>query len=233
MSPKVSICIPTYEMHGQGVVMLKTLLDSVVCQKYDNIESIVSDHSVGSEIEDLCKLYSSVIYVKNEINRGSSSANLNNAIKYSSGEYLKPMFQDEAFNDSNNIGLLVAELEEGPEQWVVGSCLCYENSINDLDGHHTSEWPLPESLRYGYNIVGPPSAIMYRKSANISFDENLLYLMDCDFYYRLYKICGIPKCLSTVTTIVRVWDGSVSRTLATPDLVKKEQMYLIEKFKNE
>jgi hypothetical protein len=52
--------------------------------------------SLNNHIKQLCDNWNprlNILYVKNEHNRGSSSANLNNGIKKATGEYIKIIFQ--------------------------------------------------------------------------------------------------------------------------------------------
>jgi GT2 family glycosyltransferase len=85
MEYKISICIPTYEMAGSGESYLNHSLGIIAEQDHKNLEVIVSDHSTNEDIEKLCSKYLNLIdikYVRNTKNIGSSTANLNNSIKY-------------------------------------------------------------------------------------------------------------------------------------------------------
>ena len=44
---KISIIIPTYEMHGVGVKYVKELLESIKLQTYTDFEVIIIDHSIN------------------------------------------------------------------------------------------------------------------------------------------------------------------------------------------
>ena len=83
--PTVSICVPAFELGGRGVPMLTKLFESVMMQTYEDFEVVVSDHSTGDEIKNLCGDWEGdlpINYVVNGRARGSCEANLNNAIEH-------------------------------------------------------------------------------------------------------------------------------------------------------
>jgi hypothetical protein len=65
----------------------------------------------------------------------------------------------------------------------------------------------------------------------IEFDENLFWLMDVDYYKRLYDIFGNPSICSYITVVNREHENQVSNTLATEEVRKKELEYIIQKYK--
>ena len=50
----VSVCIPCYEMHGNGAIHLRRSLDMLSLQTWKNFEVVVSDHSKSDLIKDCC-----------------------------------------------------------------------------------------------------------------------------------------------------------------------------------
>ena len=79
-----SVVIPTYEMNGKGDEFLENNFIILKKQIFNDFNIIISDHSLNDNIKNICDKWKNelnIIYLKNENNRGSSSANLNNAIK--------------------------------------------------------------------------------------------------------------------------------------------------------
>jgi len=229
-TPSVSICIPAYEMHGEGCIMLDRLVTSILDQDYKDVEIVVSDHSISSDVETLCSVHPSVKYVRNTNSRGSSSANINNAIKHSVGHYIKPMFQDEAFYSTHALSAMVEGIESSKKNWVVCECLCYKDDIEKTFNHFKPKWLSEQDLIAGTNTIGPPSSIMYKNNSGIIFDEKMIWLMDCDFYCRLYRQTGYPGFISEVCVLVRAWEGSVSNSVITEDLRLEEHKYITKKY---
>jgi len=91
----LSICIPTYEMRGQGSLFLKRSFDILTHQTYKNFDIIISDHSKNDLVKELCESYQNKLtinYYRNTENYGSTSANTNNAIKKATGKTLNNNF---------------------------------------------------------------------------------------------------------------------------------------------
>lgn len=227
IGPKVSICIPVYEMSGQGNSMLLNLLTSIENQTYKQYETIVSDHSIDDELEKVCSNFK-VTYLKNEKDRGSSSSNLNNALEHASGELIKPMMQDDLFAEDFSLSNMVDAVQNS--NWVVAGCANYSSDINKLTRIFMPSKGRLEDLLNGLNYLGDPSTIIYRNKEQ-RFDPKLLWLMDCDLYYRLFKEYGDPVIIPGVLLKIRAWSGSVTSSLVTDGLIQKEVEYLRSKYK--
>ncbi len=223
---KVSITIPCYEMKGYGAENLSYALESIAKQTYKNIEVIISDHSSDSKIEELCEKYSSLLdikYLKYEYKRGSSSANVNNCIRNSSGDIIKILFQDDYLYNKNAIRNIVKEFDQDTN-WLVTSF------YQTYDRKHLFSHPAPyltNNLLYG-NTIGPPSGLSMINKDVLYFDEELLWWMDTDYYKRLYDRFGLPKIMTKPTFVNLLWDGQVTNTSAkSQDLREGEAEYLV------
>ena len=214
--PKISICIPAYEMGGHGSAMLYQLLVSAQEQDYPNKEIIVSDHTVDRSLKSICDKFP-VVYSHCVKRRGSSSANINNAIDQAHGEFIKPMFQDDLFMNEGSLSYMYNDLVRHYGTWAMGGYKKYESNPSQLI---ESVWP-PKPINWDSiawkNGLGPPSGLLYKK-CNLRFDEDLIWVMDCEFYYRLYKRFGLPHIIDNFVVLVRVWSGSVSNALVKPQL---------------
>ena len=51
---KVSIAVPVFEYYGFGVEMLDDMFRTVSQQTLKDVEVVVSDHSIDTEIEEYC-----------------------------------------------------------------------------------------------------------------------------------------------------------------------------------
>ena len=136
---KISICIPTTELIYQdgtimGPYMLNHLLGSISTQTYMDYEIIIADQSKTDLIEKECKNWTNlnIRYHKNNSGYGSATKNLNFAISKATGEYIKPIFQDDYFFSPNTLQYIIDNL--GNDAWgFVGTWHCDENNINDLN----------------------------------------------------------------------------------------------------
>lgn len=249
--PFFSICIPCYEMKGSGVDFLKFNFKTFKQQTFQDFEIVISDHSQNEDIKNLClKTDLNIKYIKNENKIGNSSANLNNCIKNANGNWIKVLFQDDFLygknalnnlhhfiNDAFNLysenydenGILLQQNDLG---WVV------TGSEHTTDGYYLvnpyePRWSL-EAIYKGHNTISSPSVLCFKneKQNNIFFDENLIWLMDIDYYYHLYLKYGEPKILKDINAINRVWLGSVTASV-DQNTKQKELEYFQKKIKKQ
>lgn len=232
--PTVSICIPTFELGGRGIPMLTKLFETIEQQSFKDFEVIVSDHSVGNAIIDLCTSWKqlNIRYIRNERSRGSCEANLNNAIRHAGGKYIKPMLQDDFFLDDHALDKLTSVLMTD-QDWSAGGCMhCREDNTEELFQPHSPQWIPNDSLALGYNRIGSPSVVLYPKSFdNHLFDENLLWLMDCELYYRIGQEAGPPICIPDHLHVIRFRHDSISDSEVNDDIRGEEYHYVIEKIR--
>jgi len=229
---KVSICIPTYEMHGKGTEFLFTALKSIKNQTYKNIEIVVSDHSSNEKIKRLCSTLNTeefpIKYIRNKNNKGSSSANLNNSMRNATGDIIKILFQDDYFFSTTCIEDICNIFKDKNANWAVVSC------IHTVDGVHYFNPMVPyynKNIYLGINTISSPSVLAIRNTDLLLFDENLIWLMDVDYYKRLYDVYGEPVIIKKCSVVNRLWEGQITNSVITNDIKKREQELLSKKYK--
>jgi glycosyltransferase involved in cell wall biosynthesis len=227
---KLSICIPTYEMGGKGVEYLGELFQSLANQSFRDFEVIVSDHSVSVDIENLCNQWKSILNIKhyyNDVGRGSLSINTNNAIKKATGEIVKILFQDDLLYDNTSLETLLVHFLGNHNHWLVSACCHLKN--NQLVNPHYPRYH--DNIQYGENTISSPSVLMFKNEDLVLFDENLVWLMDVDYYKRLYDTFGLPSICNYITTIIREHDTQATNTIATTERKNQEYQYITDKYR--
>lgn len=193
---RFSICIPTWEQHGVGAYFLTDLLLSIQLQTFQDYEIVISDHSKSEEISDYVLGMDRVVYVKNDIDYGNGVANLNNCLKYASGEIIKIMFQDDVMFSHKCLEEFDAAFSEKTE-WAVCGC----NHTRDMANFYQAMVPSwGDRLIEGVNTISSPSVLAIRNKDIELFDEKLTMMMDIDYYLRMNKrqpMTIIPDCLIT------------------------------------
>ena len=92
----ISVCIPAYEMGGEGANFLRHSLDILMHQSFQDFEVIVADQSSNREIEAVCDKYPKYVrHVRTSHLKHQASANTNAAVDAARGEIIKILFQDE------------------------------------------------------------------------------------------------------------------------------------------
>ena len=116
------------------------------------------------------------------------------------------MHHDDYFTSKNSLSELVALLEKSPK---VDFAFCAAEVIDISQGitrlHFPPKWRLellkgfPESLFLG-NIIGSPSATIFRKHAYVPFDSRYKWVVDFDCYIKILKKNPIFSYTSKVLT---------------------------------
>lgn len=223
---QIVIIIPTHEMGGRGEEFLRYNLGKILEQTFPYYRVIVTDHSLNDDIKLAVESYHDdrFLYLKNENNRGSSSANLNHGIAHAGGGLIKPMFQDDYFHSRDALAIIHEAFLTGIRWMMVGS--------NDtLDRTTFTSTLVPtwnDRIVHGRNTLGSPSCIAYYSDINVVWDERLLWLMDCKFYWDMYTRFGLPHIEPRTLVTNFGHPAQVSRVLTEErkksevDLMKKE-----------
>jgi glycosyltransferase involved in cell wall biosynthesis len=230
-NPFFSICIPTYEMKGLGALYLRATFENFASQSFTDFEVVISDHSKDQLIEELCLEYVNSFklkYIKNNLNRGSSSANINHAIKNARGLWIKVLFQDDYLLGSDALEIMHDEINCSDGAWLIGACQHTNDGAILFDAHFPSYHP---DIHLGENTIGAPSNIAFKNIGSVFFDRNLIWLMDCEFYKRLELMFGSPMILNELCIVNRVGAHQVTNTLIHDALVRNELRYVKNKYK--
>jgi len=231
MNTLISICIPTYEMNGKGAYYLEHSFKILQLQTYSNFEIIISDHSQTDLIKDLCEKWKdrlNIYYYHNNQNKGNSSANINNALKKANGDIIKILFQDDFLYDQTSLETQLIHLLGNHNYWLVTACA---HSKDDMVIYNTHYPKYHDNIQYGENTISSPSVLMFHKEDLIEFDENLIWLMDVDYYKRLYDKFGFPSICNYITIVNREHQNQVTNTLATEEIKQNELNYIKQKYK--
>ncbi len=186
-NPLVSICIPTYIQ----TKYLKFNLDSILAQEFTDFEVVITDDSPDDTIELFLEDYrikfdGKLRYFRNTIPKGSP-CNWDYCIKQSKGKFVKILHHDDWFSRPDSLSLFVEAIEKSNVNFV------FSTSIINKDGGE--KYPIvdekkivelrenPTYLFFG-NIIGAPSATFFRKSSMLTFDPQLKWLVDVEFYIR-------------------------------------------------
>lgn len=223
----ISICIPTYEMNGAGKDMLKRSLDMLNLQKCNDFEVIISDNSDNDEIKNLCednhykKL--NIKYFKNP--RKGMAQNTNEAMKHATGDIIKILYMDDYLANENSIQKIKDNFKG---HWMVSGC-----EHNDGEKIFNPHYPVYNSKIYlGKNTIGSPSVLSIKNENLLFFDENMTWLLDCDYYKRLYDKYGDPTILNDINVIMGTSKYQMTNILSQKRKIK-ELFYMIKKYKKE
>jgi glycosyltransferase involved in cell wall biosynthesis len=225
MNPLTSILIPAYKTD-----YFETALKSAVKQTYPNIEIIICDDCPSDDIKRIVErykdLYEHIIYYKNPSKKGGL-LNYIQCFKLSNGIYIK-FLNDEDVLSETCVEQLVGAYCVNPQK-KIGAVASRRTLINS-NGERLRDrfFSIPLSpvdceingrdlirllLFSGQNIVGEPSAVLFRKAdvkelfphfmsfhgfiapgmgdivllINLLMDKNLIYLSDSLSFFRIHE----------------------------------------------
>lgn len=182
----VSICIPTYNQ----VEYLKKCIQSILVQDYLDYEIVISDDSTNDTVKsyiDSLGLNEKISYYRNSPSLGTPE-NWNHSISKVQGKYIKVLHHDDFFTETNSLAQFVSLLENNPKSdFGFSATLVWNIKINKKSIHTCTLNQLAKlKNEYHYlffkNLIGAPSATIYRKEMAVEFDNRFKWLVDIDFY---------------------------------------------------
>ncbi len=221
-NPFFSVAIPTYGYNGRGVEFLEFSLEKLMNQTFKDFEVILSDHSTDNTIKNVYDKWASILnikYYKNEYGRGIISPNINNAMRFCKGAWIKVLFQDDFLYDDNSLRIQADILMANPNtKWAMTT---FYHS-NDGFNFYRLFYPHWNDLIWtGNNTMGCPSGMTIKNENLTFFNEGLNWLMDVDYYKRMFDIHGKPLIINDITYVNRTWGERLTDTIGE-DLKKRE-----------
>lgn len=190
-SPKVSICVPAYR---QVHYLEKTLL-SIQEQTFKDYELIITDDSPDNAVAELLRTFNfdgKLRYYHNPVALGSPE-NWNEAIRHATGDYIKIMHHDDRFSHPGSLAEFVNLLSQNAHADLAFAASLVECAsggktlVHRLNKKQIANLSIaPERLFLG-NLVGAPSATIYKRTLNIEYDARMQWLVDIDFYIQVLR----------------------------------------------
>jgi hypothetical protein len=193
-TPKISVLIPTYNYARY----LPEAIESVLAQDFADIEIIISDDASTDDSAAVIRRYaakdSRIRFELHPANLGMV-ANWNWCLQQARGEYLKYLFGDDCLASRHALGRMAAMLDAHPGATLAASArlILDENSeVTGLwdefhqPGLHDGPQTVARCLRANRNLVGEPSAVIFRRAAaRRGFDPALRQIVDLEMWFHL------------------------------------------------
>lgn len=156
------------------------------------------------------------------IRDGAFAENHNAAIKKARGEIIHFLGKDDYFAHSEALRCIV---DGFTGEWQITACL--HDDGESVGNQHIPEWT--NDIYMGNNRLGGLSTLSFRKDTKMMFEEPLKWLIDVDFYYRLYLKYGFPHINNDFGVVIGTQRGRMTDTILQDDK-NKELEYLISKY---
>jgi hypothetical protein len=228
--PFFSIAIPTYGYNGSGLEFLDFSFNILSKQTFTDFEVIVSDHSIDDSIKNYLENQTHIQnykYYRNEYGRGIISPNINNAMKYCNGKWIKILFQDDFLYNEHSLNILYEYIiSNNNAKWIFNN---FYHSNSGIDFYRPFIPEYHSQIWNGNNTVGCPSSLSIINDDIILFNEDLNWLMDVEYYKRLELKYGSPSYLYDFISVNRTWGNRLTDTI-TEDLKNKEYNMLYDMY---
>ncbi len=137
---------------------------------------------------------------------GKMAENTNSGIKKARGEIIKILYMDDYLAHPDSLKVIVDNFKGG---WLATGCL-HDDGIS-IGSPHLPKWN--DDIGKGVNTIGSPSVMAIENNNPLLFDENLSWLLDCDYYKRLFDRYGPPTLLNDLNVVLGVGSHQMTQIL--------------------
>lgn len=232
-TPEFSIVVPVYKMKGNyGERFLVEYLSMLSFQTFKDFEVIVSDQSNDNNHKNICDTFSHIMNIKHVFNLSNvrnAAANVNFGIKHATGKLVKLLYVDDFFAGADALTKIKIAFDQNPDKmWLIsGFICCDENKTRFYNGKEP--WYGNKYVN-GDNVTGNPSNYTVRRECALEMDENLLWIVDGEYFYRSYYHYGDPILIKEVLVCFRDHGDSAFKRPDLMELDAKERQYCTDKF---
>ena len=207
-------------------------LSHLMYQTFKDFDIVISDQSEDDNLKIICDTFSHVLdikYLKNTSNKKNAANNVNNAVRYATGEIVKLLYMDDFFVDQGALLKISNAFDSNPDgKWFISG---FTHSNETRTQFFDTRLPIYENKYVnGDNTTGNPSNYAVRNSCALEMDDDLLWIVDGEYFYRSYFYHGDPIKLDDVLVCFREHGSSAFQDPKFQELDVKERQYCIDKY---
>jgi ADP-heptose:LPS heptosyltransferase/glycosyltransferase involved in cell wall biosynthesis len=192
--PKVSVLIPSFNYAR----FLPMAIESVLAQDFADFEILISDDASTDDSAAVIRRYATRDpRIRGQFHPANVGmvANWNWCLQQARGDYVKYIFGDDCLASRHALGRMVAMLDAHPEATLSASARLVLDENAEVTGlwdeihqpgvHHGPQ-VVARCLRANRNLVGEPSAVMFRRgAARRGFDPTMRQIVDLEMWFHL------------------------------------------------
>lgn len=153
---------------------------------------------------------------------GKMAENTNSGIRKARGEIIKILYMDDFFSHPDSLRVIVENFKGG---WLATGCL-HTDGVS-TGSPHVPTWS--DKVKHGENTIGSPSVVAIENKEPLLFDENLSWLLDCEYYGRLYDRYGPPTLVNDLNVVMGIGRHQMTNILTTDEKIA-EHNYINQKY---
>jgi hypothetical protein len=189
---EITVIIPIHDPSSHQRKHVKRLLNSIKKQTEVPKEIILSGNHPIEYMNSLLEEIRSKIpsrYIQNTSE--GAAANLNYLSERVQSPLTKIMFQDDFLSEDESLRRMKHKMERDNRRWVVSGCNHHYEEIDVTGRHFIPRYS--NNIVKGKNTIGAPSVVMFETSTSIRFEEQMVYMFDCEWYLQMRHKIGKPS----------------------------------------
>ena len=155
--------------------------------------------------------------------RGRMAENTNDGILKAKGEIIKILYMDDYLAHPDTLKNLAENFKGG---WLATGCV-HDWGDGKLKAPHFATL---DGIFKNSNTIGSPSVVAIENKDPLLFDENMGWVLDLDYYNRLFERYGEPTILDSYDVVMGCGNHQVTNIMSQEEK-ELEEKYLIEKWK--
>jgi glycosyltransferase involved in cell wall biosynthesis len=206
---KISIITVCYN----SVETIRDTIESVLLQRYPNIEYIVVDGaSKDGTLSVISEYEGRIAKVISEPDKGIYDA-MNKGVKVATGDYVGILNSDDVFAGENVIQEMVAHLQSNPDAEACYADLVFvqRKQIDVVTRKYSSESFSPWKVRFGF-MIPHPTFYARRELFERYGDYKLGYRVSADFELMARFFSKNVKMVRHAAVMVKMREGGISTT---------------------
>lgn len=213
MNPDFSIIIPTCN----HLPLAQRAIGSVRCQQGVEVEMVVCDDSTDDRIgQYVLSLADDRIHYTHNTPPLGAVKNWNAGLQRATGRYCIVLHHDEALTDRDYLARLLQTLQQSDSEVAVSEVRVIS------DGRQRRRW-FPHALKrwmlhhaatlFCLNAIGPCACVAFRRDRMQAFCEQLHWLVDVEWYYRMLQTGHAVYCPTLVVESIHGHEGQISSSI--------------------
>lgn len=146
---------------------------------------------------------------------GRASQNTNAGVFKATGDIVLVLCMDDYFTYDNALKDIMDNFKG---HWLI------HGVSNHLNPHYTGD------VHLGNNRLGGLSSMVFRRDSFIPFDEDLIWLLDCDWHKKMYQAYGLPVILNGDFVTIEQGDdqatSKMSKEIKLSEFLKMNKRYV-------
>jgi len=204
-----TVLIPVYDPNGLEKLRLQRLIDSISTQTLIPTRVVFGANHNLEYLQTIASRLNEKTKVDFLINSSTgAAANMNQLMAEVDTTYTKFMFQDDFFSSNNSLSEIIGSLAGSGKSWIASGCSHFYEQ--ERSRTRTIVPKFSRKIIRGVNSIGAPSVVASRTDALLSFNAEMVYMFDCEWYLRMKHNFGAPAIIKKPLIDIGIHDNQAT-----------------------